>query len=166
MDFTASGKAATPLRSHWFKQARQWHERGRRRAAADRWLASANRRVEPRYGWRVVELTSKRERTQLARSVRKLARDVSADRLPGPVPLNRTAVRAQTTRLVRLAERLEAFDHPVAARGIIHLRWLLTDPRSPLYAPPQNDGAPSGDEYRSSAIGLALTAVLVELEPA
>lgn len=166
MDFSAPRKAAAPLRSHWFKQARQWQQRNRRRAAADRWLASADGRVEPRYGWRVSELTSERERTRLARSVRKLSRDVSPDRLPGPLPLDRTALRAQSRRLARLAERLEAFDHPVAVPGIIHLRWLLNDARSPLYAPPQADGAPGGDEYRSSAIGLVLAAVLVELEPA
>ena len=106
-----------------------WWERRRRREEADAWIASG---FAPRFRWRAEELTSRRERRLLARSVRGVIADLSPRRLPGPVPVNRVAVRPHVELLATLADRL-ADQRPVAPVGILAVRRVLTDPDGPLY---------------------------------
>jgi hypothetical protein len=104
--------------------------RRRLRKEADSWIAAG---FAPRFRWRVEELTSRRERRSLARSVRGVVADLSPRRLPGPVPVNRVALRPHVELLLALAERLADVDRPVTAAGIVEVRRLLTDPDGPLY---------------------------------
>jgi len=112
--------------------ARRWDERRRLCAAADAWLARGHDGAS--YGWRVAELTSRRERRLLANSVRDIVPELSESRLPGASPLNRVALRPHRSELIELADRLDDLDRPVSATGILAVRHLLTEPGSALYA--------------------------------
>lgn len=104
--------------------------------------------------WRVSELTSKRERAALARSVGKIERDLSPARLPGASPLNRVAARPHAELLRQLAERLAAFERPVAPIGVLRVDDLLTRPDSPLY-----------ERERAHELRRSLRTCLFDLEP-
>ena len=112
--------------------ARRWDERRRLCAAADAWLARGHDGAS--YGWRVAELTSRRERRLLANSVRDIVPELSESRLLGASPLNRVALRPHRSELIELADRLDDLDRPVSATGILAVRHLLTEPGSALYA--------------------------------
>ena len=135
--------------------ARRWDERRRLCAAADAWIARSHDGAS--YGWRVAELTSRRERTMLAHSVRHIVPELSERRLPGASPLNRIALRPHRAELIALADRLDDLDRPVSAAGILAVRRLLTEPGSALYASEWMD-APAPDPGRE------LAAVLASLE--
>jgi hypothetical protein len=134
-------------------------ERRRRTARADGWIRHAHGGHAGPYGWRVAELTAPRERRLLARSVRGVVSDLSPNRLPGAVPLNRVALRPHAPLLCALAARLDALEHPVRAAGVLAVHGLLTDPASPLYARPAFDDAEEAPDAAR-----AIRAVLDRLE--
>jgi hypothetical protein len=72
------------------------------------------------------------------------------------VPLDRTAVVAESALLRQLARRLGDVEAPVAARGVALAELLVTDCASPLY----RGGAPGSDELHRR-----LTQILFEIEP-
>jgi hypothetical protein len=136
---------------------RRWAERDRIRAAADAWIARGYENRASRYGWRIDELTSWRERRLLGRSVRSIVPELAAGRLPGASPLNRAALRPFRSELIALADRLHDHGQPVSAAGILAVRRLLTEPDSVLYARPLF-------AERSRDIGAELGAILDGLE--
>ena len=118
------------------KTGRRWIVRHRRCNVADAWLHSGGRASQ--FQWRADELTSRGERSMLARSVRSIVRELGSP--PGfrsTVPLNRKALRPHADELRALAERLDDLERPVAPAGILEVHHLLTSPGSPLhlYAP-------------------------------
>jgi len=137
--------------------ARRWEERRRACATADTWIARGYESRASRYGWRIEELTSRRERRLLGRSVRRIVPELSARRLPGSSPLNRFALRPFRSELITLADRLDDLGRPVSAAGILGVRRLLTEPDSVLYARPYFDKQPR-------EIGAELGAILDGLE--
>ncbi|MGD0715006.1 MAG: hypothetical protein ABSB24_12610 [Gaiellaceae bacterium] len=137
--------------------AQRWEERRRACAAADAWIARGYENRASRYGWRIKELTSWRERRLLGRSVRSIVPELAAGRLPGASPLNRGALRPHRAELIALADSLDDVGRPVSAAGILAVRRLLTEPDSVLYARPFFDGQPRN-------IGAELGAILDRLE--
>jgi len=85
--------------------------------------------------WRADELTSTKNRLELAGSVRRLVRMADARYLPGATPLNRLVVREEAETLGALADRLEDLERPVSARGMLLMDKLVTDGYGPLYVP-------------------------------
>lgn len=109
---------------------RAWLERRRARKDADYWIGHG---FESRYAWRVAELTSERERTRCARSLRGVISEVQGSTLPGAAPLRRAALRPYLGQLVALEDRLRD-GTPVAAVGMLAVAALLTSPDSCLFA--------------------------------
>lgn len=104
------------------------------RAEADAWIGRGyENRSAARYGWRLDELTSSRERRLLGKSVRAVVTQLSERPTRGAVPLNRE-LRPCRAELAALADRLEALDEPVSPAGILSVQRLLTEPGSILYA--------------------------------
>ena len=136
---------------------RRWDERRSRCAEADGWIARHPGIAGPRYGWRIDELTSSRERRRLGGSVRRIVGEISPRRLPGSSPLNRVALRPHTAELTALADRLDDLDSPVNPAGVLAVRHLLTDPGSALYVRPVL-------EERPCDVGAELDAVRARLE--
>ena len=137
---------------------RRWDERRHLRADADAWIERGyEQHVGSRYGWRIDELTSRRERRMLGCSVREIVPELSPRRLPGASPLNRVALRPYRAELIALADRLDDLDRPVSAAGMLAVRRLLTEPGSVLYARPLADESVPD-------IGRELGAVLDRLE--
>ncbi len=85
------------------------------------------------FAWRALELSSRRERHGLARSLRGIVDELDPKWLPGVSPLNRVGLRRNVDSLLELADRLDD-DLPVTAFGMLLVRELLTDGGSPLYA--------------------------------
>jgi hypothetical protein len=137
--------------------ARGLEERRRARAAADSWIARGYENRASRYGWRIDELTSRRERTLLGRSVGRIVPELAAGRRPGPSPLNRPALRPFRPELLALADRLHDLERPVSAAGILGVHRLLTEPGSVLYSRPLFDA-------QRRDIGAELGAILDGLE--
>src|SRR4249919_123896 len=106
--------------------------RAARRAADEELLQSAW--ASPFLAWRVNEVVARKNRLDLARSVRGAVRDADPRYLPGASPLNRGAVRTESELLLQVAERLEDVDAPVAPRGVLLVERLLVDGYGPLYA--------------------------------
>jgi len=128
-----------------------WWERRRLRRQADAWLL---RHPAPaRFAWRVDELTSRRERHLLARSLRGVVRGLSASALPSAVPLNRAGLRPYAGELAGLADRLDDSGRPVGPTGVLLVQELLSDGGSPLY-----------DRGRAGEIPDALAAARAALE--
>lgn len=113
----------------------RWAEAGRLRADADEWIARGYESPASRYGWRVVELTSERERKLLARSVRDIVLELDAARRSPFVPIDRAALRPHRDLITSIADRLSRLDRPVAAGGVLAVHRFLTQPDSCLYAP-------------------------------
>lgn len=103
--------------------------------------------------WRVEELVAPDTRRGFAREIERLLRRLDPARLPSASPLRRVVARQYETRLRGLEVRM-LDERPVAARGMLRLRWLLRDPGSPLY-----------DEAHERQLGRAITRVWMELEP-
>ncbi|MGD0715070.1 MAG: hypothetical protein ABSB24_12940 [Gaiellaceae bacterium] len=137
--------------------AQRWEERRRACAAADEWIMRGYESRASRLGWRVEELTSRRERRLLGGSVRGIVPELAAGRLPGASPLNRVALRPFRAELIALADSLDDLGRPVSAAGILGVRRLLTEPGSVLYARPYFDERPRN-------IGAELGAILDRLE--
>ena len=111
-------------------------ELGRRRRAVDEWLlwGATVRPSSPLLSWRAGELTSPRLRSTLARSLLGVEQEALGVAVPGPVPLNRRAIRAQLSLLRSLREQVGDLSRPVSARGMVLVDRLLTEPGSPLYS--------------------------------
>jgi hypothetical protein len=116
-------------------------ERSHMRRRADTWIVRGHHDVRAWYGWRIIELTAPQERRQLARSLRSVTADLAPGRLPGAIPLNRSALRPYTYLVQLLAQRLEAVERPVSPAGILGVHTLLTSPGSVLYARPLDGDA-------------------------
>jgi len=89
--------------------------------------------TSPRTSWRAAELTTPKRRLALARSIERLVRSADGRYLPGPMPLNRAAIRENASTLHELASRLTQLERPVSPRGVLLLETLLTDGFGPLY---------------------------------
>ena len=113
------------------KTGLKWNEQRRRRAVADAWLRGGGRPAQ--FAWRAEELTSSRERRLLARSLRRVVRELGVPGFRSAVPLDRMALRPHAAELAALAGRLDALDRPVSPAGILEVQRLLTSPGSPLY---------------------------------
>jgi hypothetical protein len=111
-------------------------ELGRRRRTADEWLlwGAATRPSSALLSWRAGELTSPRLRSTLAHSLKRIEREARGGTLPGPVPLNKRALRSHLGLLRALHERLEDRGRAVSPRGMLLVDRLLTEPGSPLYS--------------------------------
>jgi hypothetical protein len=135
---------------------RRWDARRRLCAEADAWIRRGyENRTGARYGWRIDELTSARERRLLGRSVRAVVAQLSDRRSLGAVPLDRIGLRPCRSNLVALADRLEALDRPVSPSGILAVHLLLTEPGSVLYARSSFDKRPL-DTDTSAVLGAVL----------
>jgi hypothetical protein len=108
----------------------------RRRRTADRLLRTGVK-VHPHselLTWRAAELTSARNRSMLARSLRGLVQEVERPSFVTAVPLNRRGLRPQLPLVRSLAARIANVDRAVAPRGMVLVEELLTDGfTSPLY---------------------------------
>jgi len=120
---------------------------------ADTEIASLDSRIPLRLAWRVDELVTTKNRLDLAHSVRSLVADAGTRYLPSASPVNRPAVRAQSERLLAVAERLSDLERPVSPRGVVLADRLLTDGSGPLY-----------DRERAGELGRYLDSNLVALE--
>ena len=145
---TALGRNGLHVR-FWLRRRRAL--RSARRVADAELLTSEY--TSPATAWRAAELTTRKNRLELAHSVRRVLRAADARLLPGATPLNRVAVREQTAALLAVAHRLSDLDRPVAARGILLLDLLITDGDGPLYV-----------SYRGVELGNALAGAAEALE--
>ena len=102
--------------------------------------------------WRERELVAPATREGLAREIQQTLRRADPARLPSASPLRRGVARRHRELLQKLEQRM-LDDRPVSARGVLRLRRLLREPRSPLY-----------DEHAGN-LSRALARVLLELEP-
>jgi hypothetical protein len=128
---------------------RRWDERRQLRKAADAWIERGYESRASRYGWRIHELTSVRERRLLGCTVREIVPELSQRHRYTASPLNRAALRPHRAALIALADRLDDLTRPVSAAGILAVHHLLTQPDSVLYASyfderPRNAGAELG----------------------
>jgi hypothetical protein len=127
-------------------------ERRRRGQTIDEWLlqGTAPTRV---VSWRADELTSARRRRKVGRGIWRVERELRGRVLPGPLPLNKRAIRSNLGLLQTLRETLEECRSPVNARGMLLARRLLNEPRSPLHA-----------DVPVDALAAALTEILAEFD--
>jgi hypothetical protein len=111
-------------------------ERARQRRAAGAWLLwqTPPRPPSSELDRRRQELVSVRRRALLARTLHGIEREALGRVVPGPVPLNRRAIRAQLGLVQALEERLADQARPVSAPGVLLVDRLLTEPGSPLYS--------------------------------
>jgi hypothetical protein len=114
--------------------------------------------ANPARALREAQLVSSRERTRLARRLEQVLVDASPrGRLGGVVRIDLGAVEVARPVLTELVLSLRSSE-AVVARGVL-LAWrLLTDPTSPVYAPPGESADP--DRLRREAV-----AVLFALRP-
>ncbi|HUK45410.1 MAG TPA: hypothetical protein VLV28_08950 [Gaiellaceae bacterium] len=131
-------------------------ELGRLRRLADEWLlwGATPRPSSTLLTWRARELTSPRVRLTLAHSLGGIERELRGTSLPGPVPLNRRALRRHVVHVRALRERLEDLARPVSVRGMLLADRLLTEPGSPLYSSAADD-----------VLAEALSEVLAAIDP-
>lgn len=124
----------------------------------DREIARGMERPDdPALTLREAQLISSRERIRLARRLEHVLADAALrETLSGVVRLDAGAVEAARPVLTELILSLRSRE-AVAARGVV-LGWrLLTEPRSPVYAPPSGHLAdPDRLRHESLAILLAL----------
>jgi len=88
-------------------------------------------------GRRARRLRSDRKRRSVAAAVLRVIdeADRPARPLTSVVPIQRDAVRTCRAFLIPVADDLKDTTLPVSAKGVALLEQLLTDGRSPLYAP-------------------------------
>jgi hypothetical protein len=132
------------------------HEATKRGAFTRDLAAGADPLVRPELAPRAAQLISGRERTTMARSLRRTLRDAHASRLTlgGPALIRRGAVRHSEDVITAVIKRLEG-PHPVSPRGMAQIRRLITNAdNSPLY----NNAAPG-------VLRRAMSGVLCALEP-
>jgi hypothetical protein len=132
------------------------HEATNRGAFTHALATGADPLARPELALRAAQLTSRRERATIARSLQRTLRDAHASRptLGGPALIRRGAVRHAEDVITAVISRLEG-PHPVSPRGMAQIQRLLTNAdNSPLY----NDAAPG-------ALRRAMSALLCALEP-
>jgi hypothetical protein len=132
------------------------HEATNRGAFTRDLAAGAEPLARPELAPRAAQLTSRRGRATMARSLHRTLRDAHASRatLGGPALIRRGAVRHSEDVITAVISQLEG-PHPVSPRGMAQIQRLLTNAdNSPLY----NDAAPG-------ALRQAMNAVLSALEP-
>jgi hypothetical protein len=132
------------------------HEATKRGAFTRDLAAGADPLASPELALRAAQLTSRRERATIARSLHRTLRDAHASRptLGGPALIRRGPVRHAEDVITAVISRLEG-PHPVSPRGMAQIERLLTNAdNSPLY----NYAAPG-------ALRQAMSAVLCALEP-
>ena len=134
---------------------RAHHELVAVRRTADRLivLSPHTRDASDLVRWRSAELTTRAKREALRREIERILQSLDPARLPSASPLKRPAARRYKDLFDALAARL-GDERPVAARGILLARSLLSDPTSPLYA-----------EDADRLLGPALRRVTRALEP-
>ena len=93
--------------------------RARLRAAADEWIAVGVDGPATRYRWRIEELTSPRERSLLASSLRSVVRELNVPHRHVGSLLNRRTLRPQRALLTEIAERLADGERPVSPSGVV-----------------------------------------------
>jgi hypothetical protein len=144
--FGAAGTIRT-VRSH--------HELVAVRRTADRLIVHSplTRDASDLIRWRSAELTTRAKRERLRRDVARILQSLDPARLPSASPLKRPAARRCRELFERLESRL-GDERPVAARGVLLVQSLLSDPTSPLYA-----------EDADSLLAPALRRVTGALEP-
>jgi len=107
-----------------------------RREKADGWLSTrcGEQPDDAMLLARIGELSSPRLRKTLARSFRRVARDVhSFGRPTTPAQHNRRILRPHAEQIQRLAERLDDRTRPVGPRGMAMAYRLVTMGGGPLY---------------------------------
>jgi hypothetical protein len=111
-------------------------ERERRRKLADDWLlwGAAVRPSSQLLTWRANELTSRRLRTSLARTLARIEREATGAVRPGALPLNESALRDHSSLVHDLAARVGDRSRPVTVIGLLLVDRLLRDPWSPVYS--------------------------------
>jgi hypothetical protein len=132
------------------------HETTKRDAFTRDLAAGADPLARPELAPRAAQLTSRRHRATMARSLQRTLRDAHASRatLGGPALIRRGAVRHAEDVITAVISRLDG-PHPVSPRGMAQIQRLLTNAdNSPLY----NHAAPG-------ALRQAMSAVLWALEP-
>jgi hypothetical protein len=148
---------AVPTHSSLTQAVRTRIHAATKRGAFTRALADgADPLARPELAPRAAQLTSRRQRAIMARSLRRTLRDAHASRptLGGPALIRRGAVRHAEDVITAVIGRLEG-PHPVSPQGMAQIERLLTNAdNSPLY----NDTAPG-------ALRQAMSAVLCALEP-
>jgi hypothetical protein len=107
-----------------------------------------------RHSWRAAELVVPKNRLELARTLRNVVRESASRHAISASPVNRRAVRAESTRLLQLGDRLANLERPVAARGVLLVQHLLSGGLSPLY-----------DAEHPEALRFHVEAALEALEP-
>jgi hypothetical protein len=114
----------------------EWLRRSRRRREADALLRASDGRWEdhPSVAWRVAELTTPRERSAVAGTLREIAREVRDPR-PGfsASVVARRGLGGHVGELEVLADRIADLDRPATGAGMLLVRDLITDGGSPLY---------------------------------
>ena len=114
---------------------REWEARRALRAArrrADDDILSTQL-PSPRLAWRVDELVSDGNRSELGRSLTDVVHAADERLLPSASPIDRAAVRECRAQLLDLASRLYDPSSPVTARGVLLVERLLVDGSGPLY---------------------------------
>ena len=105
-----------------------------RRLADRQLLGSAAPRSPELVVWRTGELSSERNRRELAKALRGVVSELDARRLPGASPLNRSGARPHAGLIQTLADRVGDLERPASAPGLLLVENLLTDGWGPLYA--------------------------------
>ena len=85
--------------------------------------------------WRAAELTSARNRGDVARLVRQLRRETETCIRLGTPRVDRAAVDEALVLLRRLERRLETFTEPVSPVGMLDVLALVSSQPGPLHAP-------------------------------
>jgi hypothetical protein len=102
--------------------------------------------------WRAAELVVPKKRLALARSLRRLVRDVL--HLSDTHAVDHETVRAASQDLIVIANRLADLDRPVAPCGVLLVEQLLSD----------KSGSPLYTRSRPGALSLYLDATRAALE--
>jgi len=111
-------------------------ERERCRKLADDWLLWGAT-VSPSaqlLSWRANELTSRRQRTSLARALGRIEREATGAVRPGALPINESALRDHSSLLHDVADRVSDRSRPVTVIGLLLVDRLLRHPWSPIYS--------------------------------
>jgi hypothetical protein len=121
-------------------------ERLRRESADELIERTPPHRMPSSVRWRAAELTSRRERRRLARSLRSVlkATDGPSSVRLSPIPVNWRALRRQRRAVEELAATLADTRRPVEPRGVVLARRLAWDfAESPIYNPRRAEKLPA-----------------------
>jgi len=114
--------------------AQRWADQRKTRSSADAWIARGYDSPRSRYGWRVAELTSRRERKALARSLRRTVEEIERPAPRAAVPLDVASLGSCCGLLEALADRMDDTSLPISGCGALGVERLLADgAASPLY---------------------------------